>query len=359
MKKEKKEEITEEKYEDQIQNLINSQMKEIKEETEKEKIIITLDKVISLNLMEFNLNISIPEEKTQEKYEFLLDINLIYNTIHLFSINMKDISDGRDLYPEVMKNQNLKNDRFNKNKFDLKSLINNLKTFISNLPKILPNSKKIGKFYLTEEYDIIFIKGLQYITQIPCRRVEYIRGRKVNTPTLCCISKDFFCLYEYGNASNKYLTSDEYKFTLVFYASIDSFLKCKKLLEGSSIILYWKKRIGENEFYLKLESDIDSDMTKIIDLLVENMKQSGAKLDIVEKKYGEIPKIDIKEIEQQIKTYELELQKEGNKELFNNLLKTYEQAIVYYSAINDSKYITYNARVKELLKNEKYSNYLS
>jgi hypothetical protein len=358
MKKEKKE-IIEEKYEDQIQHLINSQMKEIKEETRKEKIILTLDKIESLNLMEFNLNISIPKEKAQENYEFLLEINLIYDTIHLFSKNIKEISDGRDLYPEIMKNQNLKNDKFNKNKFDLKLLLNNLKSFISNLPKILANSKKIGKFYLAEEYDIIFIKGLTNIAQIPCRRVEYIKGKKMNTPTLCCISQDFFCLYEYGNASNKYLTCDEYKFTLVFYASIDSFLKCQKLLEGSAINLYWKKRIGENDFLLKLESDIDSDMNKIIDLLIENMKQSGAKLDIVEKKYGEVPNINIKEIEQQIKTYELELQKEGNKESFNNLLKTYEQAIVYYSAVNDTQYVTYNARVKELLKNEKYSKYLS
>lgn len=359
MKKEKKEGVNEEKYEEQIQNLINSQMQEIKEETKKEKISLSLDKIISLNLMEYHLNISIPEEKSQENYEFMLEINLVYNTIHLYSINVKEISDCRDLYPDVMKDNNLKNDIFKKEKFSLKSIIKNLKAFILNLPNILTNTKKIGKFYLTEEYDIIFIKSLKYITQIPCRHVEYIRGRKTNTPALCCISKDFFCLFEYGNSSNKYLTSDEYKFTLVFYASIDSLVKFKKLLEGSAITLYWKKKIGENDYYLKLESDIDSDMNKIINLLIENMKQSGVKLDIVEKKYGEVPKINIKEIEQKIQSYELELQKNGNKELFNNLLTTYEQAIVYYSAINDSQYVTYNARVKELLKNEKYSKYLS
>ena len=89
------------------------------------------------------------------------------------------------------------------------------------------------------------------------------------------------------------------------------------------------------------------------------MKHSGFKLDIVEKKYGEIPNINIKEIEQKITSYELELQKNGNKELFNSLIATYEQAIVYYSAINDSQYVTYSTRVKELLKNEKYSKYLS
>ena len=357
-KKNEKEE-KEEKIEDIVQNIINSQMTEIKEQTKKEKISLALDKICSENLMEFRLDIGIPAEKSQDNYEFVLEINLVYNTIHLFSKNIKELSDCRDLYPDVMKEQNIKNDYFNKDKFDLKLIIKNLKLFISDLPNILKNTKKIGKFYLSEEYDVIFIKSLNYITKIPCRHVEFIRGRKTMTPSFCCISDDYFCLYEYGNSSNKYLTTDEYKFTLVFYAQFDSLIKFNKLFEGSAVTLYWKKRTGEKEFYIKLESDIDSDMNKIINLLIENMKQSGAKLDIVEKKYGEIPKINIKEIEQKISSFELELQKNENKEIFNNLLGAYEKAIEYYSAINDSIYVTYNARVKELLKNEKYSKFLN
>ena len=52
-----------------------------------------------------------------------------------------------------------------------------------------------------------------------------------------------------------------------------------------------------NEFYLKLESDNDKDINKIENILIEKMKTSGVKLNIEEKKYGEIPKINIKEIE--------------------------------------------------------------
>ena len=333
MKKEQQKEVVEEKIEDQIQKLINTQMEEIKEQTKKDKITITLDKIVSLNIIEFRLDISIPKEKSQENYEFLLEINLIYNKI--------------------------KNGIFKKEEFNLKQIINNLKLFIDNLPNNLKNSKNLGKFYLTEEYDIIFIKSLKFLTSIPCRHVEFVKGRKITTPCLCCIGDEMFCLYEYGNLSNKYLTNDEYKFTLVFYASFDSLIKFNKLLEGSAITSYWKKRTGKDYYYLKLESDIDKDMNKIIDLLIEKMKQSGVKLDIVEKKYGEVPDINIKEIEQKISSLEVELAKNGNKELFNNLLTTYEQAIVYYSAINDSQYVTYNARVKELLKSEKYANYLS
>ena len=363
MKKEKnieevEEEEEEEKLEDQIQNIINTQMQEIKEQTKKEKISLALDKIISTNLVEFRLDISIPSENSKDNYQFTLEISLVYNTIHLYSKNIKELSDCRDLYSEIMKENNLKNDIFNRDKFNLKSIITNLKLFISNLPNILKNTKIIGKFYLREEYDIIFIKSLDFLIKIPCRHVEFIKGRKIRTPSLCCLSDDFFCLYEYGNTSNKYLTSNEYKFTLVFYALFDSLIKFNKLLDDYAMTSYWKKKNG-GDFYLKLESDDDSDMNKIIDFLIERMKNSGAKLDIKEKKYGEIPKINIKEIEQQISLYEIELQKNGNKEIFDNLLKVYEQAIVYYSAVNNSQYVTYNTRVKELLKNEKYSKFVS
>ena len=359
MKKEKKfEEEEEEKLEDQVQTIINTQMNEIKEQTKKEKIYLALDKIISTHLTEFRLDITIPSEIRTENYQFTLEISLVYNTIHLYSKNIKELSDCRDLYSEVMKDNNLKNDIFIKDKFNLQLIITNLKLFISNLPSILKNTKLIGKFYLREEYDILFIESLKNLTQIPCLHVEFIKGRKIRTPSLCCLSDDFFCLYEYGTSSNKYLTSSEYKFTLVFYASFDSLIKCNKLLDDVAITSYWNKKNG-GDFYLKLESDDDSDMNKIIDFLIERMEKSGAKLNIVEKKYGEIPKINIREIEQQISLYEIELQKNGNKETFDKLLKVYEQAIVYYSAVNNSQYVTYNTRVKELLKNEKYSKFVS
>ena len=350
----------EEKIEDQVQNFINNQISEIKEETKKEKISIVLNKITSLNITEFQINIDIPDTSTHEIYQFIVEINLIYNKIHLYSLNIKEFSDSRDLYSYVIQKKENFNDNFIKDKFNLKNLVKNLKNFVQNLSEIRKNSKKIGNFYLFEEYDIITIKSLKNILQIPCRKVEFIKGKKIKIPALCCISNDYFILYEYGNSSNKYLSNDEYKFTLVFYASIDSLIKFKKLFEGPAIsFLFQKNEKDKSEFYLKLESDIDKDINLLIDNLIEKMKISGMKVDIIDKKYGEVPKIDIKEIEQKISKYELELQKNGTKELFNDLLKSYEQAIVFYSAINDKQYVTYSTRVKELLKNEKYAKYLS
>ena len=68
----------EEKLEEQIQNIINTQMEEIKEQIKKEKVNLTLEKFINLHIIEFHLYISTPKENSQENYEFLLNINLIY-----------------------------------------------------------------------------------------------------------------------------------------------------------------------------------------------------------------------------------------------------------------------------------------
>ena len=87
----------EEKIEDIVQKIINGQITEIKEETKKEKISISLNKISSVNINEFQLNISIPDTKSQEHLEFIVEFNLIYNKIHLYSINIKELSDCRDL----------------------------------------------------------------------------------------------------------------------------------------------------------------------------------------------------------------------------------------------------------------------
>ena len=88
---EKKEEKIEEKIEDIVQNIINSQITEIKEETKKEKISIALNKISSININEFQLNISIPDISSQGHLEFIVEFNLIYNKIHLYSLDIKEL----------------------------------------------------------------------------------------------------------------------------------------------------------------------------------------------------------------------------------------------------------------------------
>ena len=123
-----KAELKEEKIEDIVQKLVNGQITEIKEETKKEKISISLNKISSLNINEFQLNISIPDTKSQEALEFIVEFNLIYNKIHLYSINIKELSDCRDLYPDIMQTLN---DNF------IKEKVQNTK-----IPEFNPRTKK-------------------------------------------------------------------------------------------------------------------------------------------------------------------------------------------------------------------------
>ena len=240
------------------------------------------------------------------------------------------------------------------------NIVKNTKNFLINVSGNIKNNsldKNIGNFYLGEEYDILLIKSLQELKKIPCRHIEIINQIKTETPSLCCISNNFFCLYEFGTACNKYLTNDEYKFTLVFYSTLDLISSFQKESDNS-ISLFWKTKYEDTKFILKLKSDIISDMNFIMDTLVNQLKSSGKNMEMTEKKEGEIPKINIEETEKEIFNYETQLKEKEDKDIFDKLLKSYEQAIVYYSAINDNRYISYNNKIQEMLKNEKYSEYI-
>ena len=50
---------------------------------------------------------------------------------------------------------------------------------------------------------------------------------------------------------------------------------------------------------------------------------------------------------------------EESSTVIKELLKLYEKAIEYYSAINDKRYILYNNKIRRILKNEKYSKLIA
>ena len=111
-------------------------------------------------------------------------------------------------------------------------------------------------------------------------------------------------------------------------------------------------------FINKKNSDIDEDMDKIMDILIEKIKKIGFKMNINEKKKGELPNIDVQKVESEIGRLESQLKNRENVLVFNKLLQNYEKIIEYYSAANDDKYVEYNNKMKELLTNEKYAKYI-
>ena len=79
------------------------------------------------------------------------------------------------------------------------------------------------------------------------------------------------------------------------------------------------------------------------------------------KKQGEIPHIEIKLVENEIKEIENNIQnkKEVTKENITNLVNLYEKAIQYYSALNDDKFKILLKKIQNIYSNEEYTMILN
>jgi hypothetical protein len=177
----------------------------------------------------------------------------------------------------------------------------------------------------------------------------------IEIPSLCTISDENFCLYE----------KEQSRYNLIFYSNIKNLMSFKKSIEPI-VTLNFKKKVINNEkdiqfciFELQIKSHIDEDMDKVMDLLIEKIKNIGFKMNINEQKKGVLPNINAEKIEGEIKRLESQLRNRDNVLVFNKLLDRYEKIIEYYSAANNNKYTEYNLKMKELLGNEKYSKYIN
>ena len=338
------------------EKLIESKIRDLQENLESTDISLEYKQMPYEKISEYHIIISFPyidEENNEENIEFLLLINLSKMKIYLYSLNLFQISDSRDLLPFV--NQTNRNN-FNLESLNLFNIIENIKIFISTLPE--KDLTKIGRFYLGEDYDINIISNLKDIFIMKCYHYDVIDGNYINIPSLITISNDYLCLYEYGQESNKYLKDIKNKITLVFYGNIKSILSFKKSLVGSIVTISFRRDLNNKIYNLKVVGDDEEDMDKIMDILIEKIKNVGFRMNIYEKKQGKLPPINIAETEKNISIYEEQLKTEENTEILKKLLSSYEEAIEYYSAINDKRYIEFNKKVRKLLKNEKYSQLL-
>ena len=132
------------------------------------------------------------------------------------------------------------------------------------------------------------------------------------------------------------------------------------------VTLNWRKKIVTSEketnyclYELKIKSNVNDDMDKVMDLLIEKIKNIGFKMNINEQKKGVLPNVNPEKIEGEIARLESQLKNKDNVLVFNKLLERYEKIIEYYSAANNNKYVEYNEKMKDLLRNEKYSKYIN
>ena len=329
---------------------------EIKDKVVRHNISFIFKKTSTKKYSEYNINISIPKnnfQKLKEYLEFILFINITKKSIFLFSLDINPISDGRNLLPIINTNKNkkIKLNYFSLDEIDLNQIMEDLNTFLNGNNFL----NLYGYYYLGEEYDSKIIDNLKNIERIQCNHLDIINGNEIEISSLCTISDDYFCLYE-KEQNNNYI--------LVFYSSIKNLLSFNKTSD-SLVTLNWKKKKTKKKeqivycvYTLQIKSEIDEDMDKVMDILIEKIRKIGFKMNINEKKKGELPNIDVEATESEIIRLESQLKNRDNILVYNKLIQSYEKMIEYYSAANDDKYIEYNKKMKDLLSNEKYEKYI-
>ena len=329
---------------------------EIKDKVVRHNISFIFKKTSTKKYSEYNINISIPKnnfQKLKEYLEFILFINITKKSIFLFSLDINPISDGRNLLPIINTNKNkkIKLNYFSLDEIDLNQIMEDLNTFLNGNNFL----NLYGYYYLGEEYDSKIIDNLKNIERIQCNHLDIINGNEIEISSLCTISDDYFCLYE-KEQNNNYI--------LVFYSSIKNLLSFNKTSD-SLVTLNWKKKKTKKKeqiiycvYTLQIKSEIDEDMDKVMDILIEKIRKIGFKMNINEKKKGELPNIDVEATESEIIRLESQLKNRDNILVYNKLIQNYEKMIEYYSAANDDKYLEYNNKMKDLLSNQKYEKYI-
>ena len=329
---------------------------EVKDKVVRKNISFIYNKISTKKYSEYNINISIPKNnstKLKEYFEFNLIINLTKKSVILFSLDINPISDGRNLLPIINTNKNkkVKYNYFSLEEIDLNQIMEDLNKFLSENNFL----NLYGYYYLGEEYDSKIIDNLKNIERIQCNHLDNINGNSIEIVSLCTISDDYFCLYEKEQNNN---------YTLVFYSSIKNLLSFNKTVDSIVTLNWKKKKTKKNEqiiycvYTLQIKSEIDEDMDKVMDILIEKIRKIGFKMNINEKKKGELPNVDVEATENEIIRLESQLKNRDNILVYNKLIQNYEKMIEYYSAANDDKYLEYNNKMKDLLSNQKYEKYI-
>ena len=341
----------------EIQQKIDLEISKIKTDFSNENILIQSQKIKYSNNIDYQIDISFPNNKNDEDYDFTLEINVNEEKIRLYSKTIPSLSDGRDIL-FFLNNINNSNNNSNENyfitsktffsEFKITPIILSIKKLISSLNKI---DTRFAKFYLDEQYDLNLINSLNYIKKYKLRKIEIINNRKIEVPILLTISDEYFCIYEpiYKNKT---------KLLLIFYSSLRTLISFKKSLYGNIITLFWITNIKNINHEIKLISINDSVSNKIVDDLIEKIKKIGFKMDITKHKEGKLPEININKTLKEILQFETQMKYSGNILIFNKLLSNYEKAVEYFSAINDKRYEMYTEKIKQLLSNEKYSKFI-
>ena len=268
-----------------------------------------------------------------------------------------NISELRDLLEDVIKQP------FHK-EITLLTIINLLPQFLSDYFLSLQNNPtiQIGKFYLDDIYNIEIIKKIKkkYFKEVNQELAMY--GKTIHEELrFLLITNNFFFLFI--NMGLGIINIGNMK--LAYWAHINS-LDTIRHTKGSNTSEYiWK--LKKKRFFtiiLKTYPVFEKETDKIVDLLIENLKNCGIRYSITNKnlgpKTGQLPPIEINIVEDEINKLEIKIKNPEtlNQENLKILMNLYEKAVQYYSAINDNRFEGYMKKIQSLMSDQKYMSLL-
>ena len=267
----------------------------------------------------------------------------------LTRFSVPELSDGRDLLEEV-----LKSPWPIKRKKLLKKVIKLIPGFINDYLKNVTaqkNIKILGKYYLDNTYELNILKLFPYLYLDDIYEIVPVGNDKrvFDDKRKIMITEGFILLFVEKSIF------EIQKLKLIFWGPIGS-LSVIKQMQGKNVIeLKWKtKKERTNLMRLKTEKS-----QQIFDILIDCLNKKKMEFNITNESYGskkgELPKIDIAGVEQEISKLEIKIKinrKEGsNMENTVQLMNLYEKAVQYYSALNDYRYQIYMRKTKKLFNN--------
>lgn len=259
------------------------------------------------------------------------------------------IADGRDILDEIINQQwsvNIK----------LELIVNSIPSFLEGFMNNLSKGKIFlsGNYLLEEKYDLSLFEDLPvYIQKV--KEVISINNKDKEFQRVMIITDMFFLLFEpeKWNIKNNFMK-------LTFWSNIKALVLIKKNLNNEICRFFWKQKSKRVDFELRLL--INTDSSTVVDLLLSKMKNFGINYKVSRlcntPKEGSIPSIDIESVEESILDEERKIESRCSPVNVHveYLIDLYSKAIDYYSATNNSRYITIKKKMQEMLKNENFSS---
>ena len=331
-------------YELELQSLSELQEKKIKVKIEllsgfRHSIKINIDKsLITSNLI---------TEDQEIIFLLLIKYNHPISPPSLYCLtkfSSPELSDARDFLEDVILQKWSK-----KKKKSLKKLISSIPDFINRYLQFASNKenaiKIIGKYYLDVTYNLNVLKLFPnlYLGEIK-EIVAFANDKRVyDEKRVIMITESFLLLF-----IEKSIFENQ-KLKLIFWAPIYSLSFLKQLNDKNIIEMKWKAKKSKTTL-MRIKSD---SATKIFDILMDCLNKQKIEFTITNEskraKKGELPKIEIVDVEEEISKLEIKIKVHGkDSQSIKQLMNLYEKAVQYYSAINDYRYQIYMRKTKKL-----------